>query len=98
MSVQRDGRERNLDIIGIYHSHIDHPAVPSECDRRLAWSSYSYVIVSVVHGKASDLKSWCLDDQHQFQPEPIQPEPIQPEPIQPESIPIAPLPVELPVP
>lgn len=71
LAVQRSAREQGLEIIGVYHSHPDHEAVPSECDRALAWPVYSYIIVSVVQGEATDLKSWRLDDQNQFQPEPI---------------------------
>jgi proteasome lid subunit RPN8/RPN11 len=71
LKAQKDARDRNLDIIGIYHSHPDHPAVPSEFDRAIAWQQYSYIIVSVQQGKACNLKSWCLDDEHQFQPEEI---------------------------
>lgn len=71
LKAQKDARNRNLDIIGIYHSHPDHPAVPSEFDQAIAWQQYSYIIVSVQQGKASDLKSWSLDDDHQFQPEEI---------------------------
>ncbi len=71
LTVMRGARERNLEIIGVYHSHPDNPAVPSECDRRLAWAQYSYLIVSVPEGIASDAQSWALDDRHQFQPEPI---------------------------
>lgn len=71
LSAQRDARDRNLTIIGIYHSHPDHPAVPSECDRVLAWSSYSYLIVSVRQGCVQNLLSWRLDPNHQFQPETI---------------------------
>ncbi|MGL5082771.1 MAG: Mov34/MPN/PAD-1 family protein [Microcoleaceae cyanobacterium] len=65
--AQKQGRERNLSIIGIYHSHPDHPATPSEFDRLCAWSDYSYIIVSVQQGKAVDLQNWCLDEQRQFQ-------------------------------
>jgi proteasome lid subunit RPN8/RPN11 len=72
LQAQRQARDRSLDIIGIYHSHTDHPAIPSEFDRVCAWEQYSYIIVSVANGKACDLKSWCLDDSHQFQPEEIQ--------------------------
>ncbi|HEY9600617.1 MAG TPA: M67 family metallopeptidase [Allocoleopsis sp.] len=71
LKAQKDARDRSLTIIGIYHSHTDHPAIPSEFDRAIAWSQYSYVIVSVQQGKACDLKSWSLDDEHQFQPEEI---------------------------
>ena len=71
LRVQKSAREQELEIIGIYHSHPDHPAVPSECDRTLAWPVYSYLIVSVVAGQVVDLQSWRLDDQHQFQSEPV---------------------------
>ena len=69
LKAMRDARSRNLAIIGIYHSHPDCPAVPSECDRRLAWQHYSYSIISVQQGKATEFYSWSLDVDYQFQPE-----------------------------
>jgi proteasome lid subunit RPN8/RPN11 len=69
--AQRYARDRYLDIIGIYHSHPDNPAIPSEFDRVRAWAQYSYIIVSVQQGKACDLNSWSLDDDSRFQPEEI---------------------------
>ncbi|MEQ8385025.1 MAG: M67 family metallopeptidase [Coleofasciculus sp. A1-SPW-01] len=71
LKVQKLSRDRELDIIGIYHSHPDHPAIPSEFDRAIAWQRYSYIIISVQQGIASDLRSWTLDPHHQFQPEEI---------------------------
>lgn len=71
LKAQKQARDRSLTIIGIYHSHPDHPAIPSEFDTRVAWQEYSYIIVSVSGGKACDVKSWCLDDTHQFQAEEI---------------------------
>lgn len=71
LQAQKNARDRNLDIIGIFHSHPDHPAVPSEFDRAIAWQQYSYIIVSVQQGLACDLKSWNLNDDHQFQSEEI---------------------------
>ncbi len=68
----RGSEVRHLNIIGIYHSHPDYPANPSEFDRLYAWQEYSYIIVSVQNGIAADIKSWCLDDSHQFQDEAIQ--------------------------
>jgi proteasome lid subunit RPN8/RPN11 len=72
LHAQKEARDSKLNIIGIYHSHTDHPAIPSEYDRQLAWQEYSYIIVSVQNGKASDMKSWTLDDNHQFQQEIIE--------------------------
>ncbi|MEH2317833.1 M67 family metallopeptidase [Nostoc sp.] len=72
LKTQREARDRSLNIIAIFHSHPDHPAIPSECDRLYAWQGYSYIIVSVQNGKAGELQSWSLDDHHQFQPEAIE--------------------------
>jgi proteasome lid subunit RPN8/RPN11 len=71
LKAQQYARDRDLSIIGIYHSHPDHPAIPSECDRVCAWPHYSYLIVSVNQGTAGDVKSWCLDPNHNFQSEEI---------------------------
>jgi proteasome lid subunit RPN8/RPN11 len=71
LGIQRYARSQQFDMIGIYHSHPDHPAVPSECDRLLAWSGYSYIIISVLQGQPQDPLCWRLDDHHRFQPEPL---------------------------
>jgi proteasome lid subunit RPN8/RPN11 len=71
LQTQKVARTLGCDIIGVYHSHPDHPAVPSECDRNWAWPQYSYIIVSVQQGIACDLRSWMLDEQGFFQPESI---------------------------
>ncbi len=61
LELQKSARERNLNIIGIFHSHPDYPAIPSEFDRNFAWEEYSYIIVSVQKGQAGDIYSWVLD-------------------------------------
>jgi proteasome lid subunit RPN8/RPN11 len=70
--AQKRGRDLNLEIIGFFHSHPDYPAIPSECDRVQAWEIYSYPIVSVIQGKAIELKSWVLDEDRVFQAEEVQ--------------------------
>ena len=69
LQTQKDARERHLNIIGIYHSHPDSTAIPSEYDRRIAWSGYSYVIIAVREGDVVEVCSWSLDEQQHFQPE-----------------------------
>ena len=61
-----------LEILGVYHSHPDHPAEPSAFDREHAWPRLSYVIVAVADGRAGDMKSWRLsDDRAAFAEEPV---------------------------
>lgn len=54
--------EREKSVIGFYHSHPDHPAQPSQTDLEWAWPFYSYVIQSVMNGKAATRTSWRLED------------------------------------
>ncbi len=71
LKTQKSARDSGMNIIGIFHSHPDYPAEPSEFDRNCAWQEYSYIIVSVREGKAAEINSWVLDSDHQFQPEEI---------------------------
>jgi proteasome lid subunit RPN8/RPN11 len=65
-------RAAGLEIVGVWHSHPDHPAFPSETDRSEAWEGWSYVIVSVYAGEPRELRSFRLKN-GQFEEEPIQP-------------------------
>lgn len=71
LKAMKEGRERSLSVIGIYHSHPNNPARPSEFDRLYAWQEYSYLIVSVVGGETREILSWSLGDRHQFKSEKI---------------------------
>ncbi|MDJ0511628.1 MAG: M67 family metallopeptidase [Crocosphaera sp.] len=71
LQVQKDCRERQINIIGIYHSHPNSPAIPSAFDREIAWLEYSYIIASLTNGKTTDVKSWQLQENRQFQVEKI---------------------------
>lgn len=53
-------RELGAELVGFYHSHPDHPAVPSQYDLDHAWPNFSYVIVAVAAGRPVDLRSWRL--------------------------------------
>ena len=62
MKVDRDVAARKLDIVGIYHSHPDHPSKPSEFDAGRAWEGYSYLIIAIANGKEFEMKSWIFHD------------------------------------
>ncbi len=66
IQVQKEARKQGLDLIGIYHSHPHHPAIPSEFDREMAWETYSYIIVLIVRGEIKDLRSWSLNDHREW--------------------------------
>jgi len=72
-AAEKAASDRGLELIGWYHSHPDHPALPSEYDREHAWPWYSYIIVSVADRKPGEMKSWRLaDDRARFELEPIE--------------------------
>lgn len=57
-------RENGLEILGIYHSHPDHPSVPSETDRQVASPGWAYIIFSVNCAKLADARIWYIDEQN----------------------------------
>ncbi|MDJ0662448.1 MAG: M67 family metallopeptidase [Crocosphaera sp.] len=69
LQVQKEVRDRCLNIIGIYHSHPDHPAIPSPFDREIAWLYYSYIIISLRQGEFTEIRSWKLEENNHFQEE-----------------------------
>jgi len=80
MKIERKADKRGMDVLGIYHSHPDVAARPSQFDLDHAWPNFSYLIVSVVkgsprseRGKAVESNSWRLrDDRSAFDQEPIE--------------------------
>jgi proteasome lid subunit RPN8/RPN11 len=60
-----------MEIVGIWHTHPDHPACPSETDRLQAWEGWSYLILSVRNGHTAELRSWRLKGK-QFEEEIIE--------------------------
>ena len=69
LQAEKQAEENNLLLLGIYHSHPDHPAVPSETDRLSALPYFSYVIISVMNNKISHTRSWRLNENNQFEEE-----------------------------
>jgi len=72
----RDAAERlardGLEVVGVYHSHPDHPPRPSAFDLEHAWPWLSYVIVGVAHGRAEQSRVWILaEDRRAFVEEPL---------------------------
>ena len=61
-------RIKGLEILGIYHSHPDHPSRPSETDRQIASPFWGYIIFSINQGKFNDARLWYInEDAYQFE-------------------------------
>jgi len=69
--AERYAEENRLALLGIYHSHPNHPSIPSEHDRVAAQPYFSYVIVSVYERQFRSLQSWQLNEQSQFEEEKV---------------------------
>ena len=71
LGAERYADEKNLLLLGVYHSHPNHPAIPSEHDRLSAQPNFSYVILSIVNNEYAGLRSWRLNEEQQFEEEKI---------------------------
>ncbi|MEM8709359.1 MAG: M67 family metallopeptidase [Planctomycetota bacterium] len=60
LAAEESASSRGLEVIGVWHSHPDRAAVPSEEDRAAAWPKWSYLIASVNASGVRDLRSWRL--------------------------------------
>jgi proteasome lid subunit RPN8/RPN11 len=77
LDVQRSERAEGLDIVGYYHSHPDHPARPSETDRRIAAEGLSdgvvHIVCGVAGGQDTAATAWRFRDATQaFEEEPFE--------------------------
>jgi proteasome lid subunit RPN8/RPN11 len=76
LRIQRESRASRQDIVGFYHSHPDHPARPSETDRRIAAEGLSdgvaHIVVSVEGAGRTVPSGWVFRDATQaFEEEPL---------------------------
>lgn len=69
IKAEEIAEENGREIIGIFHSHPDHPARPSEFDRERALPWYSYLITSVRQSKAHESRVWRLTEERIFSEE-----------------------------
>jgi len=61
----------DLTLLGVYHSHPNHPAIPSEHDLAKAMPYFSYIIISIMDGKLAAFRSWQLTEERQFAEEKV---------------------------
>lgn len=61
LAAEQAAAAASLEVVGVWHSHPDHPPRPSATDREFAWPGWSYPIVAVDAGGATEMRSWRLD-------------------------------------
>lgn len=67
---EQEAARLGVDVLGVFHSHPDHPDQPSEFDREWALPWFSYLITSVQSGRAVRSRSWrLLEDRSAFDEE-----------------------------
>lgn len=71
LNAERFADENELQLLGVYHSHPNHPAIPSEHDRVAAQPYFSYIIISVRENQIADVRSWQLNEDVQFEEETV---------------------------
>ncbi len=72
LRAERYARSQKLEVVGYYHSHPEDKAIPSQYDLDHALPVWSYIITSVISGKAVDVRSWVMEnDRSKFNSEEI---------------------------
>jgi proteasome lid subunit RPN8/RPN11 len=72
LQAELEAERLGLEVLGVFHSHPDHPNRPSEYDREWAWPTFSYIITSVWSGRAIESRAWRLaEDRQAFMEEPL---------------------------
>jgi len=65
MEQQMAAEAANFDVIGLYHTHPDHPPRPSKTDESQPMlSGWINIIASVHGGKFKEAKAWWREEDH----------------------------------
>jgi proteasome lid subunit RPN8/RPN11 len=60
--LEKQADSEGLSILGFYHSHPDHPAVPSEYDREHGFPFFHYLVVAVGAGSPGEVAAFVLSE------------------------------------
>jgi len=60
MHIESAARRQGLEVVGVWHSHPDHPSRPSRTDFNSAWANYSYLIARATESGTRDMRAWRL--------------------------------------
>lgn len=69
MKAEKYALSKGVELLGIFHSHPLHPAIPSEHDLKQAVPFFSYIITSVNETQIEKTTSWQLNEENKFEEE-----------------------------
>jgi len=73
LAAEDEAERQGLEVVGVFHSHPDHPARASDFDTQWALPVYSYLITQIQAGEAIESRSWRLaEDRGKMTEEPLQ--------------------------
>lgn len=64
LQAEELAEQLGLEVIGVFHSHPDHPPAPSQYDLEWAVPWYLYLITSIEGGTASESRVWRMLEDH----------------------------------
>ncbi len=65
MDAQREAEKKNLDVVGIFHTHPDHPPRPSATDASQPMlAGWINIIAAVNGGTFKEAKAWWREDEN----------------------------------
>lgn len=72
LGAELEAERQGLSLIGVFHSHPDHPDEPSVYDRDWAQPWFSYTITRINNGHHAGSRSWrLLENREGFEEEPL---------------------------
>ncbi len=64
LKAEDEAQRQGLSVVGVFHSHPDHPPTPSKFDTDWAVPWYIYLITTVRQGVAEQTRAWRLQEDH----------------------------------
>ena len=64
LKAEEEAQREGLSVLGVFHSHPDHPPTPSKFDLEWAVPWYVYLITAVRQGIAEQTRAWRLQEDH----------------------------------
>ncbi len=64
LSAEEEAERQGMTVLGVFHSHPDHPPTPSKFDADWAVPWYIYLITTVRKGIAEQTRAWRLQEDH----------------------------------